>query len=388
MSQPLEVPVDKRRDVLDPVPELRELGSRTPLFKDTVTGVFDWMAVGRDVVREILGDPERFSSQPPPDSEGNAAPLQPGSLLQSDPPDHTRLRRFVMPLFTVRRMQRLTPVVERIVAERLDVLERSGRPADLMRIFAKPVAGLTCAALLGLPRDDLPELSRLADHRASPHSPRRDSASRAYFAHILRLVQDRRRHPGDDVLGTLIRDHGHELDDEELSGLCEGIITGSLENSGEMIGLSTLALLRHPDQYALLRGRPELMDRAVEELLRYVSVVAAVSPRTAREDVTIAGHQIKAGEVVAVSVFAANRCPYAGAASDGLDITREPGSHLALGHGIHFCLGAGLARMQLRVALSGLLERFPGLGLGVEVADLRFRLLAPQYGVETLPVVW
>ncbi|MFI7498082.1 cytochrome P450 [Streptomyces sp. NPDC049687] len=388
MSQQLEVPVDKRRDVLDPVPELLELGARAPLFRDTITGVFDWMAVGRGVVREILGDAERFSSNPPPDGDGRRMAPQPGNLLQSDPPSHTRLRRFVVPLFTVRRMQRLAPTVERIVAERLDLLERSGRPADLMRLFARPVAGLTCAALLGLPRDDLTELSRLADHRASPHSPRRDPASRAYFAHILRLVVDRRRDPGDDLLGTLIREHGDELDDEELAGLCEGIISGTLENSAEMLGLSTLALIRHPDQAALLRERPELMERAVEELLRYVSVVAAVSPRTAQQDVTIGGETIKAGEVVACSVFAANRCPHADGAADGLDITREPGSHLALGHGIHFCLGAALARMQLRVALTGLLERFPGLRLGVGVDELRFRLLAPQYGVETLPVIW
>jgi cytochrome P450 len=197
-----------------------------------------------------------------------------------------------------------------------------------------------------------------------------------------------RRDPGEGLAGALIREHGDAVSDEELIGICESIANGSLENTSETIALGTLALLCHPEQMTLLRERPELMDRAVEELMRYTSVVAAVSPRTALVDVEIGGEVIKAGEVVSCSVFAANRCPYGDGAADGLDIAREPGSHLALGYGVHFCLGAALARLQLRVAFAGLLERFPGLRLGVGEEELRFRLLAPQFGVETLPVLW
>lgn len=387
MTQSFELPVDKRRNVLDPVPELLEISARTPLFRPP-GGMPHWIVTDREVVRQILADAERFSSMPPPEQDGRKPDPHPGSLLQTDGAEHSRLRRLVAPMFTVRQMQKLEPMMVRIVAERLDLLERAGRPADLMRHFARPVAGLTLAAILGLPRDDLPELSRLGDHRASGHSSRRHSAASEYVGHFRKLVAAQRRDPGDGLAGMLIREHGDAVSDEELAGLCESIANGSIENTAETIALGTLALLCHPEQLTLLRERPELMDRAVEELLRYVSVVAAVSPRTALEDVEIGGEVIKAGEVVSCSVFTANRCPYSDGAADGLDIAREPANHLALGYGIHFCLGAALARLQLRVAFTGLLERFPGLRLGVEVEELRYRSLAPQFGVETLPVVW
>jgi cytochrome P450 len=349
-----------------------------------------WFVTDRELVRQILADTERFSSMPPPEPDGHRPDPHPGSLLQTDGEQHARLRRLVAPMFTVRQMKTLEPMMVRIVAERLDVLERAGRPADLMRHFARPVSGLVLAEILGLPRDDLPELSRLADHRVSRYSPRRHSATAEYIGHFRKLIAAQRRDPGDGLAGTLIREHGDAVSDEELIGICESIANGSLENTSETIALGTLALLCHPEQLTLLRERPELMDRAVEELMRYTSVVAAVSPRTALVDVEIGGEVIKAGEVVSCSVFAANRCPYGDGdgAAHGLDIAREPGNHLALGYGVHFCLGAALARLQLRVAFTGLLERFPGLRLGGEADELRFRLLAPQFGVETLPVLW
>lgn len=406
MTQSFDIPIDKRRNMLDPVPELLEISARKPLF-GRPGGMPQWFVTDRELVRQILADAERFSSMPPPEQDGHRPDPHPGSLLQTDGEQHARLRRLVAPMFTVRRMKTLEPMMTRIVAQRLDVLERAGRPADLMRHFARPVSGLVLAELLGLPRDDLPELSRLADHRVSRYSPRRDSATSEYIGHFRKLVAAQRRDPGEGLAGALIREHGDAVSDEELIGICESVANGSLENTSETIALGTLALLCHPEQLALLRERPELMDRAVEELMRYTSVVAAVSPRTALVDVEIGGEVIKAGEVVSCSVFAANRCPYGGGddgagdggsgdggsggdggAADGLDITREPGSHLALGYGVHFCLGAALARLQLRVAFTGLLERFPGLRLGAGAEELRFRLLAPQFGVETLPVLW
>ncbi|MFJ8139476.1 cytochrome P450 [Streptomyces sp. NPDC096013] len=388
MTQSFELQVDKRRSLLDPVPELLEISARAPLSK-APGGMPGWIATGREVVRQILGDSERFSNVPPPEPGGRTLDQHEGSLLHIDPPEHSRLRRLVAPLFTVRQMRRLEPMMERIVADHLDVLERAGQPADLMRHFARPVSGLVLAEILGLPRDDLPELSRLSDYRAAGHSARRKPAATTYFRHFEQLVAEQRRNPGEGLVGSLIREHGDGVTDEELAGLCEGIANGSIENTAEAIALGTLALLLHPEQLALLRERPELMDRAVEELLRYVSVVAVVSPRTALVDVAIAGEVIKAGEVVSCSVLAANRCPHGGGVADGLDIAREePANHLALGHGNHFCLGAGLARVQMRIAFAGLLERFPGLRLGAGVEELRFRLLAPQFGVETLPVAW
>ncbi|MDT7839102.1 cytochrome P450 [Streptomyces justiciae] len=389
MTQSFELPVDKRRNVLDPVPELLELNARAPLFRPP-GGMPHWIVTDREVVRQILADAERFSSMPPPEPDGRKPDPHPGSLLQTDGAEHSRLRRLVAPMFTVRQMKALEPMMARIVDQRLEVLERAGRPADLMRYFARPVSGLILAELIGLPRDDLSELSRLGDHRASGHSPRRHPATSEYVGHFRKLAAAQRRDPGEGLAGMLIREHGDAVSDEEVAGICESVANGSIENTAETIGLGVLALLCHPDQLTLLRERPELMDRAVEELLRYVSVVASVSPRTALVDVEIGGELIKAGEVVSCSVFAANRCPYGGddGTADRLDVAREPGNHLALGFGVHFCLGAALARLQLRIALTGLLERFPGLRLGTGVEELRFRSLAPQFGVETLPVLW
>ncbi|MEV5845561.1 cytochrome P450 [Streptomyces sp. NPDC051985] len=405
MTQSFEIPIDKRRNVLDPVPELLETSARTPLFRPP-GGMPHWIVTDRELVRQILADDERFSSMPPPEQDGRKPDPHPGSLLQTDGAVHARLRRLVAPMFTVRQMKTLEPMMVRVVAERLDVLERAGQPADLMRHFARPVSGLILAEILGLPRDDLSELSRLGDHRASGHSPRRHSATSEYVGHFRKLVAAERREPGEGLAGALIREHGNAVSDEEIAGICESIANGSIENTAETIALGTLALLCHPEQLALLRDRPELMDRAVEELLRHVSVVAAVSPRTALVDVAIGGEVIRAGEVVSCSVFAANRCPYGhgngggdghgsgdgnpdgDASADGLDIAREPANHLALGYGVHFCLGAALARLQMRVAFTGLLERFPNLRLGAGVEELRFRVLAPQFGVETLPVLW
>ncbi|CAM5621745.1 cytochrome P450 [Streptomyces fumanus] len=389
MSNPPDVPVYKRRDILEPVAELGQLAARTPVYRNTGSEVYDWIAVGRDEVRAILGDTERFSTRPPQENPDLPRPRpEPGNLLMYDLPEHTKLRQKLTPDFTVRRMRALEPAIERIVTGQLDVLEKAGRPADLMKHFARPVSGLVGCAVLGIPRDDLPQLARMTDIRAARRSPKRTAARKAFNAYMDRIVAQKRRDPGEDLLSTLIQRHGSGLTDQELAGICSSVIAGELENASEMLGLGALALLVHPDQFGRLRERPELMENAVEELLRYVSVVSVASPRTALEDVTIGGQVIKEGEVVGCSLFAAHRATAPGEPPDTLDITREPGSHMALGHGIHFCLGAALARMQLRIAYRGLLDRFPGLRLAVPPEELRFRLLAPQHGIETLPVEW
>ncbi|GAB2799151.1 cytochrome P450 [Streptomyces daliensis] len=379
----------KRRIGLDPLPELSRMSVETPLTEDPEPGFSDWIATGRDEVRAILGDSERFSTRPPTASAVDSQQLvEPGNLLQYDPPEHGRLRKMLTPEFTVRRMRRMEPIIEKIVADQLDVMERAGQPADLMRHFAWPVPGLVACGLLGIPRDDLAELARILDVRATSRSKKKMVAIKAFDRYLVKIVEQKRADPGDDLLSMLIRDHGTDITDQELAGICSSFMAAALEGSTQMLGLGTLALLQHPDQLALLRERPELMDQAVEELLRYVAVVSNASPRTALEDVPLAGRVIKTGEVVACSLLAANRAETPGEPRDTLDITRENTTHMAFGHGIHFCVGASLARMQLRMAFAGLLERFPGLELAVPVEELRFRLFAPQYGVEALPVTW
>jgi cytochrome P450 len=214
------------------------------------------------------------------------------------------------------------------------------------------------------------------------------AAGKAYMGYMEKLVADKRRDPGDDLLSMLIRDHGDNITDPELVGTAASLMAAGYENVAGSIGLGTLALMQHRDQWEILRDRPELIDRAVEELLRYVSVIGTASPRTALEDVTVSGNEVKKGEIVVCSLMAVNRPQKPGEPRDDLDITREITTHMAFGHGIHYCLGAPIARMQMRVALPAVLRRFPNLRLAVSPDKLHYRVLAPNYGVEALPVAW
>jgi cytochrome P450 len=382
-----------KRNGLDPVAELLEASSRTPLARNPEPGILSWVATGRDEVRAILADATRFSTRPPADSEEASRLItQPGNPLQYDPPDHTRLRKMMAPEFTVHRMRRMEPLIERLVRERLDVLERAGSPADLMRHFAWPLPGLVGCTLLGVPRDDQSELVRHMDLSRRDHRSwqQRQASANAFDGYLLRFIRTKRRNPGDDMLGTIMRDYGDEVSDKELVGFCASLLAAGLENMAAMIGLGILALLEHPDQLALLRREPGRMDRAVEELLRYLAVVPIASPRTAVRDVPIGDQVIKAGEIVSCSLLAVNRAQRDDTAADGLDITREGGGpHMAFGHGVHFCAGAALARLELKIAYAGVLDRFPELSLAVPAAELRFR--PPQlaaFGVEQLPIAW
>jgi cytochrome P450 len=380
-----------RRDGLDPLPQMSRVSLKTPLIELAGPLAPAWLATGRDEVRTILGDPKRFSSHPPADSEEESIQqIAAGNLLQYDPPEHTRLRRMLAPEFTVQKMRRLAPLVENIVAERLDLLEAVGPPADLIRHFAWPVAALVSCALIGIPCDDrymlAHNLNITSDGRRS--GKQAASAAKAYEDYMRRLVSQKRLDPGQDLLSRLIRKYGSKISDKELAGIGSNFVRSGLDNIGGMLGLGTLALLEHPEQLTLIRNRPEVIDQAVEELIRYISIVPIVSPRTAVEDVSLAGKVIKAREVVICSVLAVNRTQTPGGLGDGLDVTREINSHMAFGHGNHYCIGAALTRVELQIAYLALLHRFSDLRLAVPRDELRFRSYAGNYNVETLPVTW
>jgi cytochrome P450 len=376
----------QRRNGLDPVPELGPLCAESPVMRGDDGS---WFALGREEIRAVLGDTDRFVTLPPAENLEKAKQMaEPGNPLHWNPPEHTRLRRMLTPDFTPRRVRAMTPLIEEYVDEQLDILERTRQPADLMRHFVWPISGRVCCLLFGLPRDDMAELVRHIAIRTHRSGRKQTEAARAYTRYLRSLVERKRRDPGDDLLSRVIREHGEEVTNEELAGLFSSITFSELEATSHMAGVGVLALLRHPDQLALLRERPELMDHAVEELLRYVSVVPEISPRTAVVDVPLGGQVIKAGEQVRCSLFAANRGQGTGETPDDLDITRENVSSLAFGHGPHVCVGAALAKVQLRVSFAGLLRSFPGLRLAIPPEELRFRLASPQHGLESLPVAW
>jgi cytochrome P450 len=209
--------------------------------------------------------------------------------------------------------------------------------------------------------------------------------SREYMA---TLVRRQRAHPGEDLLGRLVREHGDELLDEELVGLGALLLLAGHETTANMLGLGTLLLLRHPDQLAQLRDDPAIVDQAVEELIRYLTVVSSPLVRTALEDVIIGGQLIKAGDAIICSLALANRDQALGESVNVFDVTRKYTTHVAFGHGIHHCLGAPLARLEMRIAFPALARRFPTLRVAVPPEEIPFRVGSFVYGVEALPVTW
>jgi cytochrome P450 len=211
---------------------------------------------------------------------------------------------------------------------------------------------------------------------------------RAGRAYMESLVARAKRDPGEDMLGMLVREHGAELTDDELVGIGNLLLIAGHETTSNMLGLGTLALLQHPEQLALVRDDPAVVAPAVEELLRWLTIVHSGVVRTATVDVELAGHTIPAGDLVVCSLPTANRDPALLRDPETLDVTRGAAGHVAFGHGVHHCLGAPLARMEMRIAFPALLRRFPGLALDVPFADVPFRAFHFIYGLQALPVRW
>ncbi|MFH8566278.1 cytochrome P450 [Streptomyces sp. NPDC017988] len=398
--EPTPVPLHTRRTRFDPAAELRRLADDGPVTRVSLApGTGDrplWLVTGYDEVRQVLGDHVRFSTSrfgARPAAGGGAAPRPDdgiGLLMDYDPPEHTRLRKKLTPEFTLRRMRRLQPRIEAIVAERLDAVERAGRPADLVELFASAIPGPVLCELLGVERDDRDDFLRRCHAHLETGRERgeRAAAGTAFTRYLAAMVARRRKNPDESFIGMLVRDHGDEFTDKELRGICVLLMLAGLDNISGMLGLGALVLLENPGQLALVRDDPEALDRGIEELLRYLSVPHAPTPRVALEDMTLGGKRIRAGDTLVCSIPLANRDPALTDGPDRLDVTREPVPHVAFGHGIHHCLGAALARMELRIAYRELLRRFPGLRLAVPAEDVEFRVLSTAYGVERLPVTW
>lgn len=383
------------RDGIDPVPQLARVRAAGPLH--TLPLPFDLdlrLAAGHDEVRAVLADRESFSTDIRhlfgDAGPGSAADV--GGLGFTDPPVHTRLRRLVAPEFTRHRLQRLVPVVERIVDRRLAELAAAGSPADLAAHVSARVPMDAICGLLGLDADRETS-TRLADRRfdATQGTAGAFGVVSAQRRVLRDAVARQRSDPGPGLIGRILREEGAAISDDELAGVVDGLVTGGHETTASMISLGTVVLLGHPAAAALVReGTAEDVARVVEELLRLLSPVHVAFPRFARRDMTLFGQEVRAGDAVVASLSGANRDPaWAGPDPDGFDPRREPsGGHLAFGAGAHRCVGAELARLELRIVLPALLRRFPDLALAVPVGELRFRRLSFVHGVEELPVTF
>ncbi|GAA4525119.1 cytochrome P450 [Amycolatopsis samaneae] len=381
-----------KRDGLDPLPELGAKRAEAPISKlDLPFGMNAWLVTGYEETKAVLGKANGFSSDFT-NLVGNAGVTEdqnPGGLGFADPPVHTRLRKLLTPEFTMRRLSRLTPRIDEIIAAQLDAMAATEGPVDLWTSFALPIPSLTICELLGVPYEDRADFQRLSMARFDLFSGAGASlgAMSESLTYLLEVVKKQREEPGDGLLGMLIKEHGDEIDDRELAGLADGILTGGFETTASMLALGALVLLRDDRAMAAARGTEDEVHRFVEELLRYLTVVQMAFPRFAKEDMEIGGVRISEGDIMIVSLSGANRDPSLGADMERFDATREPSSHLAFGYGIHRCVGAELGRMELRAAYPALVRRFPKLRLAVEPEQLAFRKVSIVYGLDELPVL-
>ncbi|HSV64957.1 MAG TPA: cytochrome P450 [Mycobacteriales bacterium] len=369
---------------------------------ELLNGATVWMVTDFDQARAVLSDP-RFSSDllrrssifsDMPDEVREQLldeRLRAGSFIGMDPPEHSRYRKLLTGEFTVRRMRLLAPRILAIVTEHIDAMVAAGTSADLVQAFALPVPSLVICELLGVPYADRREFQQrtalLLRLDTAVEELLRISEEMRQF--MLRLVTDKRDQPTDDLLSGLIHgDADPALTDDELVNIALLLLVAGHETTANMLGLGTFALLEHPDQLDALRADPSLIDGAVEELLRYLSIVHVGLMRVAVEPVELDGQEIPAGATVLVSVPETNRDPEHWADPGSLDVTRVRSPHLAFGHGVHQCLGQQLARVEMTVGFTELLRRLPGLRLAVPPQDVPLRSDMAIFGVHALPVRW
>jgi cytochrome P450 len=360
-----------------------------------------WVVTGFDQARAVLSDP-RFSADRL--RHGSLLSdvsdelrkqllderLRAGSFISMDPPEHSRYRKLVTGAFTVRRMRQLTPRIAEIVTEHIDAMLATGTSADLVSAFALPVPSLVICELLGVPYTARREFQ----HRSAmilrldtiEDFLRLRQQLRQFMQH---LVAHKRAEPGDDLLSELVHsDAEPALTDDELVSIANLLLIAGHETTANMLALGIFALLEHPDQLHTLRADPSLINGAVEELLRYLSIVHIGLTRVALEPVTISGHEIPAGATVLISVPETNRDPQHWSNPGCLDLTRPRRPHLAFGHGVHQCLGQQLARVEMTVGFTQLLHRVPGLRLAIPSQDVPLRSDMLIFGVHALPVRW
>ncbi|MEV6181217.1 cytochrome P450 [Streptomyces sp. NPDC052015] len=400
-QQPVLLPYADPAFVADPFPLYRQLRQDGPVRRAVIAGGLDaWLVTRYEDGLAALSDP-RLSSDVRDASDPRLMEQLPeteresmmSNMLRSDPPDHTRLRRLVSKAFTARRVAELRPRIQEITDRLLDAVVPTGR-AELVADFALPLPVTVISELLGVPVDDRYEFQRWTDDMLTRGEKMPDPAvvneawqhMRAYLAELL---ETKRVRPGGDLLSALIiaRDEEQRLSEDELIAMMFLLLVAGYITTVSLIGGGIAALLAHPRQLELLRNDPELLPGAIEEFLRYDGPVSPGIARFAREDVEIAGVAIPRGATVLIASAIADRDPARFTDPDRLDITRRDNPHLAFGHGIHYCLGAPLARLEGQIAIGTALQRLPGLALAVPPGELRWRPGALR-GPMQLPVTF
>ncbi|ARZ66533.1 cytochrome P450 [Streptomyces albireticuli] len=392
-------PIDLAALVSDPYGTYARLREAGPVHRFTgPDGRPAWLVTRYEDVRAGLADP-RLSLDKAHAAPGNYGgfslpPALDANLLNMDPPDHTRVRRLVVKAFTPGRTEKLREPVRRTADALLDAVEADGR-ADLLAAYAGPLPIAVICDLLGVPPEARKDFRAWTDAMIAPDRTRPHLMKEA-VGELLRfftgLIAAKRAAPADDLLSDLIAVRDGEGDDrlseDELTSLAFLILFAGYENTVHLIANSVLALLDHPELMRQLRMDPDGMGAAFDEFNRWEAPAPLAIRRFPLEDIEIGGVTVPAGETVLLSVASANRDPRHFEDPERLDPNRERKGHLGLGHGIHYCLGAPLARMETEIALAALLERFPGLTLDVPREELEWRPSMRARGLISLPVRW
>jgi cytochrome P450 len=380
----------------NPYPYYAELREAGPVHLVRTAEVDEmWLVVGYEEARRALADPrlsknwrvsERWADEP-----GHAINA---NMLEADPPHHTRLRKFVTREFTARRVEAMRPRVQRITDDLLDTMtDKGSSSADLIDALAFPLPMTVICELLGVPDLDRDRFRAWSNEVVAPTGQEASGAAVDEMGvYLAELIEEKRREPGEDLLSALIGtqdEDGDQLSPDELVGMAFLLLVAGHETTVNLISNGVRALLAHPDQLAALRADFDgLIDGAVEEMLRYDGPVETATFRYTREPVELGGLAVPAGKPVLVALGAGDRDPARYPDPDRFDIRRSAQGHLAFGHGIHFCLGAPLARMEGRTAVRTLLERCPDLEADPQGGPLEWLPGLLIRGVRKLPVRW
>jgi cytochrome P450 PksS len=388
----------------DPVAFATHLRAQGPLLSlmTPLSTEAAWIVTNYDDVVEILKDPRFIKNiqkiSHPEHAEESTPYIQQfltwrRDMLTVDPPDHTRLRNLASKAFTPRMIEQLRPRVQQIADELLDAVQSQGK-MDLIADFAFPLPITVISEMLGIPSADRLQFRKwsqlIVTSTAEPVSQAKFEALETFIHYIKEFLSEKRAHPGDDLTSSMIQaeERGDTLNEIELISTIFLLIVAGHETTVNLIGSGMLALLQHPDQIDLLRADLSLLPATIEELLRYTAPVGLSTPRWASEDISMHGQVIHKGQMVFASLMGANIDPQQFSEPAELDILRQEKQHLTFGKGIHFCLGAPLARLEGQVAIGALLQRLPNLQQACPIEELTWIQNPLLRGLTSLPVTF
>ncbi|MGM0922934.1 MAG: cytochrome P450 family protein [Bacillota bacterium] len=387
-----------REFIHNPFPVYKEIRENDPVHRFLLpNGHFAWIVTTFKEASEVISD-TRFVTYYPYESELTRTDLPPHqeiisrNLLSVTPSDHRRLRRLIQKAFTPRMVEQLRGRIEEITNDLLDKVEEK-REMNLIEDFAFPLPIIVICEMLGVPLDDQDKFRKWSDViMEGINNPQLSQDSEevmiAFVNYLKELIAQRRKHLQKDLISDLlsVEDEGDVLSEHELYALVFVLIIAGHETTVNLIGNGILALLEHPKQKEKLASQPELIHAAIEEILRYNGPAEVSNVRFATEDLDVGGKHIKKGEMVFIALSSANRDPQQFREPDSFDITREANNHIAFGKGVHFCLGAPLARLEGEIAISTLLRRMPKLRLNIDRDSLEWRAGIIIRGLKEIPV--